>query len=400
VRHHASASAREASPDDRPRLDQVTPLLVQRALRTGDPRALDEHAVRRLQRQVGNRAVATALGRSRPLPVPVVQREEAEPVAEGERPLKAARFVDSDRLQKAARSSPPLKLNESDDAVARMQRAFLDLGYKMPITTSKGGPTGFYGQETAGTVRQFQTNEGVRPVGGTEAGKKTLTKLDEVCLKHDAAIESGPPALTGGALVSTRPAIETPDNAVSKPEAAATPGATAPAPAAEHEHRLQIEIKGGIEGDIHLNKKPGPDEPSPFGCDKLKLEVGIKGNINVLKLGDRLTLIPNVGVSASLLPLACGKPLGVEAHIDLLKLKLAQAAELGVMVAAQPKNDQFTGWITGAGISVEVKPSKSLPLFVGIDGKAGVERVPIGGTGHFVWFLSGGFGVKYEFGFF
>lgn len=437
-RHPASARAREVFPEAKPGLDHITTLLVQRTLREGGSLLLDEQAMRRLQSQAGNRAVNLALDRRRTSPLlsrpvqrlrqvastrsgatamsslprlglhgtPKVQRDGADPEPEAEAPaatqstLRAARFADSDRLQRAARNSPPLRLNDSDDAVARMQRAFLDLGYKMPITTKSGGPTGFYGPETAATVLQFQKDHGVHPPGGHEAGKKTLTKLDEICLKHDAPIEVTPPALTGGALHSTRPALETPNRTVSKPEAAATPTSTTPAPEAERQHRAQIEISGGLEGDIQMGKKPGPDEPPDFFCDHVKFQVDIKGNINVLKLGDRVTLLPNVGLGVNLPPVKCGKAPGVEAHVDLLKLKLSEATELGVMTSFQPQNTELTGWIAGTGISFEVKPSKSVPLSVGIEGKAGVERFPVGDTGHFLWLLQGGFAVKYEFGFF
>jgi peptidoglycan hydrolase-like protein with peptidoglycan-binding domain len=292
-----------------------------------------------------------------------------------------------------------LRLNDVNDAVARMQRAFLDLGFQMPETTKKGAPDGQYGGETAAAVRRFQEENGVSPPGGHEAGKKTLTKLDEVFLKRDAPIEPSAPALKAVGVVSTNPAVETPDKKITKPDAQVTPTQVEPAPEAEKEHPLQIEIGGGLEGDIHL-KEPPPTPEQPFACDQLKLKLDIKGNINVVKLGNRVTLLPNLGLAFNLVPLACGEGLGVEAHVDLLKLKLSNAIELGVMTSFEPTNGAVTGWIGKGGISFEAKPFKKIPLSVEAEGAAGVQRFPLGSSGVFVWLVSGGIGLKYEFGFF
>lgn len=342
-----------------------------------------------LQNSVGNAAVARLL------------RQATTEAPADERPLRAARFADSDRLQRAARNNPPLRLNDIDDAVARMQRAFLDLGFPMPETTKKtGGPDGHYGAETAAAVRRFQQENGVTPPGGHEAGRKTLAKLDEVFLKRDAPIEPTAPTLKGVGLHSTNPAVETPDKKITQPGATVTPTSVEPAPEATKEHRLQIEVGGGVEGEVHLKKPPEQPEPPNFFCDNAKLKVDIKGNINVLKLGNRVTLLPSVGLAANVTPLLCAKFPGIEAHVDLLKLKVSEAIELGIMTSFEPKNIGLTGWIGKGGISFEAKPFKGVPFSLEIEGAAGVERFPLGSTGIFVWLFSGSAGLKYEFGLF
>lgn len=342
-----------------------------------------------LQKSAGNAAVTRLL------------RQAAPEAPASTRPLRAARFADMDRLQKAAQNKPPLQFNEVHDAIARVQRAFLDLGYKMPKTTKKGFPDGHYGQETADAVRRFQTEFGVKPPGGHEAGKKTLTRLDEVFLKRDAPIDPPTPMITGVGVRSTTPAVETPDKKVTTPDAQVTPTPVEPAPEATKEHPLQIEVGGGLEADAHLKKPPEQPEPPDFFCDHAKLQVGIKGNINLFKLGNTVTLLPNIGLGFNVVPAACGKGPGIEAHIDLLKLKLSEAIELGVMTSFEPKDIGLkTGWIGRGGIAFEAKPFKKIPLKVEAEFGPGIERFQVGSSGIFIWLVSGSIGLKYEFGFF
>jgi len=85
------------------------------------------------------------------------------------------------RLVAAANNSPPLKMGESSEGVARMQHGLVSVGHDMPRSTKEAGENdGRYGPETQATVRRFQSENGVRPVGGHEAGRKTLTALDRV----------------------------------------------------------------------------------------------------------------------------------------------------------------------------------------------------------------------------
>jgi peptidoglycan hydrolase-like protein with peptidoglycan-binding domain len=377
-------AATYARRSDRARGARVQPEAAGRRL-PGRLDALTPAGVLALQGSAGNGAVATLLRQ----PAPVVEQTV----------LKAARFADDERLQRAARNSPPLRFNEVSDSVARVQRAFLDLGYKLPDSTKRGWPDGHYGPETARAVRRFQEEHGVPSPSGLEAGRKTLAKLDGVFVKRDAALEL-PPALQEVTVKSTRPAVEKPDDTVTKPEAAVTPISVAKGPEAQHEHAGQIEISGGLEGEIHLGKPPPDEKPSSFSCDHVKLQVSILGNINLIKLGDRVTLFPKAGLDFNVNPASCGTAPGVAAHVDLLKLKLTEAVEMAVMTSFEPTDIGITGWMGKKSLSFEAKPFKGIPFSVGVEGAVGVQRMPIGSTGHIFWFLEGGLSAKVEFGFF
>jgi peptidoglycan hydrolase-like protein with peptidoglycan-binding domain len=91
--------------------------------------------------------------------------------------LRSPRFANNPRLQKAADNAPPLRQGETGEAVWLVQRALLDLGYLMPISTKKqDGPDGIFGDETFRTVARFQTDQGIGRDG--VAGRDTMAKLD------------------------------------------------------------------------------------------------------------------------------------------------------------------------------------------------------------------------------
>lgn len=93
--------------------------------------------------------------------------------------LKSPRFASNQRLQKAAENKPAIQWLEKGDAIAIIQQALIDLGYKMPQSTLKsGGPDGVYGSETSKVVRTFQTKYTLGSDG--VVGKKTMYKLDEL----------------------------------------------------------------------------------------------------------------------------------------------------------------------------------------------------------------------------
>ena len=93
--------------------------------------------------------------------------------------LTSDRFARNARLQAAAQNSPALKKGEKDKtAVALVQQALVDLGFKMSITMAKGKPDGIYGDETVRTVSKFQSDHKLTRDG--QAGKNTLHELDRL----------------------------------------------------------------------------------------------------------------------------------------------------------------------------------------------------------------------------
>jgi hypothetical protein len=136
-----------------------------------DGRGQAEHPLLEMQRLAGNAATTTAVTDL------VVQRQktEPEPVTLGSPALSG-----NPRLQLAANNQPPLAKKDDGEPVALMQKALVAAGLPMPKSTKPDGMDGVWGQETYGTVRKFQQIYGITPLGGHEAGRKTLGMLDKV----------------------------------------------------------------------------------------------------------------------------------------------------------------------------------------------------------------------------
>lgn len=95
-------------------------------------------------------------------------------------PLTSPRFANDPRLQKASDNNPPMKQGERGESVATVQRALVDLGFSMPITTANGTKLadGIFGPETAKIVRQFQSLNGLMVDG--IVGTQTMRRLEEL----------------------------------------------------------------------------------------------------------------------------------------------------------------------------------------------------------------------------
>lgn len=103
----------------------------------------------------------------------MVDRETPTPV------LRSLRFRSDSRLQAAANNRPPMRQGERGRAVQTLQKALIDLGFPMPISTQRrGSPDGIYGSETTATVRKFQQKYGLKVDG--VIGKNTMSWLDRL----------------------------------------------------------------------------------------------------------------------------------------------------------------------------------------------------------------------------
>lgn len=141
-----------------------------------------------LQATAGNRAVTSVIQRladEAALTVPLLNEEP--------------------RVVAAANNDPPLRQGEHSDGVSRLQQGLVAAGYDMPISTKEAGAEdGKYGPETFKIVRKFQSENGVQPVGGAEAGRKTLHALDAVLASLSPDAVEGAPG-TSGQLNPVRP---------------------------------------------------------------------------------------------------------------------------------------------------------------------------------------------------
>jgi peptidoglycan hydrolase-like protein with peptidoglycan-binding domain len=96
--------------------------------------------------------------------------------------LEADLWKDKDRLQRAFHNNPTLTGRDAPADVGLLQQALDTVFRAMPNSKqTASGVTVFdgkWGNETVGTVRDYQVAKGIRPPGGFEAGRKTLAALD------------------------------------------------------------------------------------------------------------------------------------------------------------------------------------------------------------------------------
>jgi peptidoglycan hydrolase-like protein with peptidoglycan-binding domain len=94
--------------------------------------------------------------------------------------LTSMRFARDGRLQRVSDNNPPMKRGEKGEPVATVQRALIDLGFAMPITTAEGTklPDGIFGTETEQVVRTFQRQNGLSADG--IVGRDTMRKLEQL----------------------------------------------------------------------------------------------------------------------------------------------------------------------------------------------------------------------------
>lgn len=111
--------------------------------------------------------------------------------------LTSDRFKDNVRLQSAAQNSPYMKWGERGDAVALVQKAYVDLNFNLPNSTGAGGVMdGIFGQETYAATRKFQTEQDGCSVDGI-VGRDTLNRLDQIFQKMPGGANPVSPAPPG-----------------------------------------------------------------------------------------------------------------------------------------------------------------------------------------------------------
>ena len=100
-------------------------------------------------------------------------------------PLSAPRFARSQRLQTASSNSPAMRRGETGKGVVDLQRALLDLGFELPITTKDATkpPDGIFGAETEGALKKFQASQSLTADG--VAGRDTLAAFDAIFAEND-----------------------------------------------------------------------------------------------------------------------------------------------------------------------------------------------------------------------
>ena len=383
-----------------------------RAAATGSSRLsgpLDRAGLLFLQRSVGNAAVAALLGSRRSATPPVVQREpQADPPA-----LTSALLAGSPRLQLAYHNHPTVKLHERDDGVKALQLALVQAGFGHLLTkTMKGGtPDGDYGNETLAAVRAFQTKHGVRPVGGQEAGHKTLLALDR-------ALGAGPaPAPSKDEQSAPVPAkvqgVQDPgsktDNGkvVQKPEPKVNPTDTTEEKV-QDDNRLSGNVVINVGGTAQWNTakaEPPKNPPSDLDalCDHGVMQIG--GKLNVpwsFNQGKRtVKYFPEFELDIDFAPTLCGREPNLSLQITALKKQLNDTFEL-VFNATAGTQSPPRGWFANGAVELDIHPFRSgilKPLEIDAQVNGGGLIIPQAAPDHD--FRTGTFGfqtvLKYQF---
>ncbi|HUR85948.1 MAG TPA: peptidoglycan-binding domain-containing protein [Solirubrobacteraceae bacterium] len=120
--------------------------------------------------------------------------------------LRAPHWADA-RLQAAARNKPPLVSGSRGVSVSKLQAALVSAGFQMPGSTRPDGTMdGIWGGETHTAVRGFQNREGVGADG--QAGRKTLTRMDELLLLAPPGPAPAPTCPAGNAATKKTGCIQ------------------------------------------------------------------------------------------------------------------------------------------------------------------------------------------------
>jgi len=370
---------------------------------------LDRTGLLFLQRSAGNAAVAALLGGQRSAVPPGVQRQpQADPPA-----LTSPLLAGSPRLQLAYHNQPTVKHHERSDGVKALQLALVQVGFGQLLTrTMKGGtPDGDYGDETLTAVRAFQTKHGVRPIGGQEAGHKTLLALDR-------ALGAGPaPAPSQDGQSATVPAkvqgVQDPgsktDNGkvVQKPEPKVNPTDTAEKKV-QDDDRLSGNVVINLGGTAQWNTakaEPPKSPPSDLDalCDHGVMQIG--GKLNVpwsFNRGKRtVKYFPEFELDIDFAPRLCGRDPNLSLQITALKAQLNDTFELVFNATAGTQNPP-RGWFANGAVELDIHTFRSgilKPLEIDTQVNGGGLIIPQPAPDHD--FRTGTFGfqtvLKYQF---
>jgi peptidoglycan hydrolase-like protein with peptidoglycan-binding domain len=321
--------------------------------------------------------------------------------------LLSAQLADSERLQRAYHNSPPLRLNETSDGVARLQAALVEVGFGHLLrkTMKSGKPDGSYGQETVAAVRAFQQKNGVRPVGGPEAGHKTLLALDR-------ALGAGPspsaPAADQATLPKTAQGVEEPgsktDNGetVQAPKPKVNETSTTDKPV-QDDDRLSGNVVVNLGGQVQWQTAKGtpPDGPKhnkdldPL-CENGVMQVG--GKLNVpwfFNKGERkVRYVPEFELDVDFAPTICNRSPTLQLQVTAIKAQLNDTFEL-VFNASAGAQGPPAGWFAQGAGELDIHPFRKgilKPVEIDAQVNGGGLIIPSSQPGHD--FKTGTFGLQ------
>lgn len=330
-------------------------------------------------------------------------------------------------LQEAATSAAKaVRMGETGDRVQALQHALAELGFTLANTMTKGSADGVYGQETYKAVRAFQqSTETVRPVGGHEAGPKTLKALDArlagrhgttpgpgpdptpVPVGDRAAITDDPPSPRPTATVPTGLAIQpaapgqlAPTGLPDKhPQSVASPsGTTAHAGAKEGFERFEAVAKLGWSGPFSFERGPESRFQWPKACDQGQFEVTGKLNLKGIPLDGRgrFTLLPELSLDVGVKDALCGKLPSLMANLTWWKFQAWKALEISMNSGLGLKGPPF-GWVTKpAALEATMDLGKGFSVGASVEIEHSGEVNHLGKTDHTTEGKAGTF-IEYRF---
>lgn len=124
--------------------------------------------------------------------------------------LESDCFKGQETLEECYDNEHHMTIDEADgDAVQKIQRALIALGYPLPKSTKYGDVDGIYGGETARKVSLFKADKHVYPADGI-VGPKTMAKFDELCKTRNCCPPPGmvPPGGEPPALKQPPPCVD------------------------------------------------------------------------------------------------------------------------------------------------------------------------------------------------
>ena len=212
-------------------------------------------------------------------------------------------------------------------------------------------------------VFQKSTSD-VRPVGGQQAGRKTLRALDRALGGGGGG--TGPVPVPGAPVQLPKKvqgaeepgSLEQDGKVVEKPKSKAAPTETTPKDA-DDDNELSGKVTVSIGGQVGFNtagdapKGNGPDKPNLI-CDHGTIQLA--GQLNVpwkMNQGNKLKLLPEFDLTADFGGLACGQRPTFGVQVSAFKLQHGKFVELALNAAFQVQGPP-TGWIFQAGPELDI----------------------------------------------
>jgi peptidoglycan hydrolase-like protein with peptidoglycan-binding domain len=236
-----------------------------------------------------------------------------------------------------------------------------------------GSPDGIHGSETVAAVRAFQQANGVRSVGGWEAGHMTLLALDKALGRLDPTPPTPTTEEAPATVVSTESPGSKTDNGrvVQKPVPQLVPTSTTTVnPDADDdklEGHVNINVGGASQWTTAKAEAPKVDRPhnkdlDPFcenGVMQLGSEIDVPWQFN--RENRKFKLVSQFELDVDFAPTLCKKSPTLSVQVTVLKIDISRALELALNASMGLQNPPL-GWFGQGAVELDIKPFRSAIL--------------------------------------